>query len=151
MTSVPIKVVIEKTSLEGSNDDRFLQRVATVYIREQEYRVMAPARAVGDVLEWFNHFVVRRTSWEGHTDLDVRDATSTLVLATVREELERRKRDVNRPVGMNPDGLYYDAHICGSGHVLSSYGDAFKARYCAKCGSAVIMDCPHWGWPNLSP
>jgi hypothetical protein len=39
--------VLEQRQLRGSNQDGLLQRVATVYIDGEEYRVLAPPKAEG--------------------------------------------------------------------------------------------------------
>jgi hypothetical protein len=47
------KVVIEQRVLRG---DQGLQLIAVVYFGRQEFRVYAPARAIGDPLEWIDHY-----------------------------------------------------------------------------------------------
>jgi hypothetical protein len=90
-----------------------MQRVATVYIDGGEYRVLAPPGAKGNALEWVAHFSIRDTS-----EIEVNDtALGILALKFVEEELGRQKRDGNRAVGMNPDGIHCDAQICRNGHV----------------------------------
>jgi hypothetical protein len=151
MIEPKFKVVIEATSLSGEDRDWLVQRVATVYVPggalgRDEYRVTAPPKATGDALEWADHFIVRRPG--RHTEIEVTDGNRVLVIKAVREELERIKRDENRPVGMNPDGIYYDAHICLKGHVRSSSGFPLTpGEYCTKCGSLCLADCPECNIP----
>jgi hypothetical protein len=42
---MPSKVVIDNAVLKGSRDEQFLQRVATVYVGGEEYRILAPPKA----------------------------------------------------------------------------------------------------------
>jgi len=61
MTDNPeTKVVLNQRILHGSHQPEFLQRVATVYINGEEYRVSAPPEAKGDALDWAPHFTVRQ-------------------------------------------------------------------------------------------
>ena len=145
MGASTFKVVIQNRTLSGSRGDAINQRVRTVYLEHGiEYRVYAPPKAVGDSLEWVGYCVVRTQSKDapGFFEVDVDEDERQHVLKVVKEELERIKRDENRPVGMNPDGIYYDAHICLHGHVLSSGRLALNpSEYCQRCGSPVITDC----------
>lgn len=141
------KVVIQKRTLSGSRDDDLLQRVATIYLEGgKELRVYAPSRATGDVLEWVDHCSVCRPDEDGfnpNTEIELEGASRIFARKVVKEELERIQRDANRPEGMNPDGLYYDAHICLHGHVQSSGRRVLNpGKHCAKCGSPNISDCP---------
>lgn len=68
-----IKVVIENAVLRGSRQEQFLQRVATAYVDQTEYRVSAPAKATGSALEWVQHFVVRQQSGDGTGESPVED------------------------------------------------------------------------------
>lgn len=49
------KIIIENGVLAALRDDRLLQRIATVYIGTEEYRVYAPAKATGNSLEWLDN------------------------------------------------------------------------------------------------
>jgi hypothetical protein len=84
--------VIEQRKLHGSPQDGFLQRVATVYIDGDEYRVLAPPRAVGDALDWIGHFSVRQPDRERFgSEIVVEGAYRTLVIKLVKEELEKTR------------------------------------------------------------
>jgi hypothetical protein len=89
---VGTKVVIENRTLRGSRNDAFLQRVATVYIDGDEYRVLAPPKATGSALEWLDHLSVRKPEGCG-SEIIVNDAYSVLVIKVVKEELEKLQRD----------------------------------------------------------
>ncbi len=140
------KVVIENTVLHGSDHDELLQKVAKVYVNGEEIRVLAPPRATGSALEWSEHWSIREPNKERFGVEDVlpnTDFRRTLAIEAVKEELQRLIRDANRPMGMNPDGLYYDAQICLNGHVQSAGGFPFKqGEHCNKCGAECIDDCP---------
>jgi hypothetical protein len=85
-------IVIEQSQLNGSSRDYLLPRVATVYIDGQEYRVLAPPKAVGAALDWTGQFSVRRPNPEQfHSEIIVEGVYRILVLKLVREELERMK------------------------------------------------------------
>lgn len=152
MSERTFKVVIQRRTLAGSGEDGLLQRVATVYLEDgQELRVYAPPMAVGDSLEW-----IRQCSVHGRDDdafspaseVALDGAHKVFALKAVKEELERQKRDANRPVGMNPDGIYYDAYICLRGHVLSSGLITFnRSQYCQRCGSSILSDCQNCNTP----
>jgi hypothetical protein len=141
-----LKIIIESAFLRGSLDEQLLQRVATVYAPEgREFRVYAPPKATGNALEWVEHLsvVVPVDEGFGSGEASVTDGRKHSIIGQVTEELQRIKRDANRPVGMNPDGLYYDAQICLRGHVKSYAGTPFTSSdHCSKCGSACITDCP---------
>jgi len=147
MSEPGFRVVIQKRVLSGSDDDQLLQRVATVYVEgDKECRVFAPPMATGDALEWSDHFVVRRLSRVSpnpNHEIDVTDADRILVTKLVKEELENMEHNANRPMGVNPDGLHYDAYICLQGHVQSSRGLPFTpGEHCSKCGAVCIDACP---------
>lgn len=139
---IPIKVVIENALLKRARDDFNWQRVSTVYLRSEEFRVMAPPKADGDALDWLDHLIVRHIGSQGYTDV-TKDLFGILALRETEAELQNLRRDADRTAGMNPDGMYHDAFICHAAHVLSSFGDAPKSRYCNKCGEPVIADCLH--------
>lgn len=86
--------VIEQQQLRGSSQDGLLQRVATVYVDGEEYRVLAPPKAVGDALDWIQHFSVRQQDKESfNSEIIVRNAFSILAIKLVKEELEKMKKD----------------------------------------------------------
>ena len=83
--------VIEQRLLRGSSEDGFLQRVATVYIDGEEYRVLAPPKAVGDALDWIEQFSVRQPSNESFgSEIVVEGAFRILAIKIVKEELEKK-------------------------------------------------------------
>jgi hypothetical protein len=87
MNNPTVKVVIEQTRLFGSSDDSDLQKLATVYVgRTGEYRVYAPARAVGSALEWIDHFYVHAPDEGGETV--VPDSVAVHVINLIKQQLE---------------------------------------------------------------
>jgi hypothetical protein len=137
------KVVIENSVLRGSQQEQFLQRVATVYLDGgDEFRVMAPSKATGDALEWRKQFQVHQPT--AHRYNTVTDGRSGSIVQKVEEELERRK--LNSEIwrsGTNPDGRYVAAQICLRGHVLNVNGTDFeRGEHCPQCGESCIDACP---------
>lgn len=143
---IPIKVVIENAVLKSSRDDFDWQRVATVYIRSDEYRVMAPTKASGHALDWRDHLIVRHIGSQGYTDV-TKDMFGILALRETEVELIARRNVENRPARMNPDGMHYDAFICLHGHILNSSVGGYDGKFCDKCGLQIIADCPHCKTP----
>jgi hypothetical protein len=134
------KVVVKQTFLTGSQRSDLCQRVATVYIDGKEFRVYAPPEAKGNALEWREHFSVT----DGHEYPMQNNALGILALKAATEELTKQKRDSNRGVGMNPDGIHCDAQICLNGHILHWHGTTFDSKtHCTKCGAACIDECTH--------
>jgi len=86
------KTVIEQAQLRGSSQDGFLQSVATVYLDGEEYRVLAPPKAVGEALDWIHHFSVRQPDKESfNSEILVDGALRVLAIKLVKEELEKMK------------------------------------------------------------
>ena len=146
MSDIAPKVVVQNRILSGTDNDRLLQRVATVYVQSGdlggEYRIYAPPRATGDALEWVEHFTVRQ-SHKPDSESEVSGYERAIFTNAVKGELENLKRDATCG-GMNPDGIYYDAQICTKGHVQTSTGFPFTpGEYCSRCGALSITDCPH--------
>jgi hypothetical protein len=138
------KVVIEKRDLHGSTPYAFPQKVAAVYLDGDEFRVYAPPKAVGDALEWVEHFRVHQPNPESvNSEIAAEGAYHTLAIQLLKEELEKMKHEARRPVGLNPGGLYYDAQICVQGHVRSSEGYFERGERCTKCGAACIDECQY--------
>ncbi|HZQ19976.1 MAG TPA: DUF2321 domain-containing protein [Terriglobales bacterium] len=135
-SDVPLKVVIENAQLHRSSQDYDSQTAAIVYMRNEEYQVLAPPKSEGNALEWSDHWVVRRDHY------DVNDWRRRLAIDAVKKELESLARDQNRVVDLNPDGRFYDAYICTTGHVKSSTGGDFQGEHCEKCGAKCIDECP---------
>lgn len=145
-----LKVVLKHRVLNGSIQRGTLQKVAIVYIKGEEYRVLAPSEAKGDALDWTGHFSIRRS--EGpNSDIVIQNASSVgaAVISAVEDELGKEKqRDADRALGMHPDGIHHDAQICLSGHVLHCKGSPFSSSaYCTKCGARCIDTCPACGEP----
>ncbi len=86
------KTVVEQSQLRGSAQDEFLQRVATVYLDGEEYRVLAPPKAVGEAIDWIDHFSVRQPDRESfHSEILVEGVFRILAIKLVKEELEKMK------------------------------------------------------------
>jgi len=136
------RVVIENAILRGVQEP-LLQQVATFYHDGDEYRVMAPAKSTGDVLEWLDHLSVHQPSEDGQGETVVTGSAHTYVVQQVAKELERRKLDSDIwNYGVNPDARYYAAQICLRGHVHSSDGTDFKrGEHCSHCGDLCIDAC----------
>jgi hypothetical protein len=140
------KVVIEKRSLRGSHNDD-LQKVATVYLDTDEYRIYAPPKATGDVLGWIGNLSVREPDREGDVaELSVDGGRSMLMIKLMQDELEKMNHERSRSTGMTPDDLFCIAQICLNGHVLTSDGMVLGEReHCNKCGAVSIETCQHCG------
>lgn len=103
-----IKVLIERRILRASGDDD-LQKVATVYVDGDEYRVLAPAKAVGDATDWVPHFRVHRSSPDGFgSDIEVQGALGILV---IREVQERLRSETDTRVDVSPEVVYYHVRL----------------------------------------
>ncbi|MHB8216041.1 MAG: DUF2321 domain-containing protein [Candidatus Sulfotelmatobacter sp.] len=141
-----LKIVFDNAILRGSQQEQFLQRVATVYVDGADYRVYAPAKATGDALDWIDHFSVRQPADEGFGsgEASVTDGREHSIIQHVAKELEQRRQraDIWKS-GADKDARYYAAQICVRGHVLSSDGKTdFKGwERCPRCGSACIDSC----------
>jgi pyrimidine deaminase RibD-like protein len=83
-----IKVIVEQRTLSGSNQDFYLQRVATVYFQGADYRVYAPSRAVGDALDWLDHLSVH-VSAGLNSETDAPMPLRILAIRAVEEELQK--------------------------------------------------------------
>jgi len=91
--------IIEQRQLHGSPQDGFLQRVATVYVDGEEYRVLAPPKATGDALDWIGHFSVRQPNKESfNSEIVVEGAYRVLAIKLVKEELEKAKTNASSSV-----------------------------------------------------
>jgi len=142
-----VKVVIESAILRGSQDDQCLQPVATVYLDGgNEFRVMAPLKATGDVLDWLEHLEVRQSSQDPLSfggDVIITNGRRHAIMHHVKTALERRKAEAEIwRDGTNPDGRYVAAQICLRGHVLNVDGTDFeRGEHCPQCGAASIDAC----------
>jgi hypothetical protein len=139
-----VNVVIENGILAGSDYDADAQRIATVYVDGERYHVVAPAKLRGEALKFTDHFSVREPSKDAldfGAEFAVTDGRKAVIVKAVAEELRRQKRN-SGPVGLTPDGLYYEAQICIRGHVQSYAGTPYTpGDHCSKCGSACIDEC----------
>lgn len=143
---MPLKIVIENAILRGSPQEGFLQRVATVYVDGEEYRVLAPPKATGDSLGWIEHFSVRQPSKEHFgSEILITDGRSASVIQKVVDELKQRKLDADIwKSGTNPDGRFVAAQICLRGHILNVNGTDFeRGEHCSRCGESCIDSCQH--------
>lgn len=132
------KVNIKRGVLRESQG---LQRIALVFFGTQEYCVYAPARAIGDPLEWIEQLLVHRS--EGFGESDVPEPDRSRVIEVMVREFERTKVEAAQA---EADVLYCDAQICMGGDVQSSDGTPFNpAGHCTKCGAACIHRCPQCG------
>jgi len=135
------KVVVKQTTLHGSNDTEVLQQVAVVYIEAAEYRVYGPPDARGGAPDWEAYFLVKQLA-DFNSEVEVAVSHGILAKRLVKDELERIKRDKSRVAGLNPDGRFYDAQICMTGHIKSYGGsDVAKWKYCDKCGAICLDEC----------
>jgi hypothetical protein len=90
------KTVIEQTQLRGSDGSDFLQKVATVYVDGDEYRVLAPPRAIGESRDWIPHFRVHMPDTESfNSEVVVEGVFKILAVKLVKEELERMKTNAD--------------------------------------------------------
>ena len=90
------KVVLKQSVLHGSNQPEMLQRVATVYINGEEFRVSAPPEAKGDALDWVSHFTVRQLV-EFNSEIVIRDVFGVLAL----ERLSKRNLKKRSALSIN--------------------------------------------------
>jgi TIR domain len=95
------KVVIKQAVLRGSDQPASLQRVATVYINGMEYRIWAPPEATGDALDWVPHLRVKQLV-DFNSEVEIRTDVSDYALEKVKQELEKRKREVNTASVIDP-------------------------------------------------
>jgi hypothetical protein len=140
------KVRIEHAMLTGAQLNT-LQRVATVYIGGQEYRVLAPARAQGRALDWVEHFVVREPSTADFAfgaEVPVDEELVPAVVDAVVEELKRSGLEAEIwNWGNSPDARFYAAQLCLHGHVITADGmnPIREDEHCQECGSRCIHRC----------
>jgi hypothetical protein len=107
-----IKVVIEEPTLHGSNESGSLQKIATVYIGRDEYRVYAPPKASGSPLEWLGNLRVHQPSPIGlGSDIAVDASDSIYVIKLVKEELEKQAKEANAGADVSLAGPYYHVRL----------------------------------------
>lgn len=91
-----IRVVIASTYLHGSGIPGLLQLVGTVVINGREFRVMAPADAVGDSVSWLEHCRVRthikRSYQNTFSEIDADPNLKELAIEAMKAELEKDQR-----------------------------------------------------------
>jgi hypothetical protein len=94
---VTTNTVIEQSQLRGSLRDDTLQRVATVYVGIDEYRVYAPAKAEGDALKWVGNFCVRQPDKESLIagEIEVQGSHRIRIVNLVKEKLEKASTPAN--------------------------------------------------------
>jgi hypothetical protein len=86
------KVVVERQYLQGAKDNDLLQKIAAVYLDQDEFRVYAPPLAIGDPLEWRDHWTVQTPSFGNPFPArHFSDAQIYLVKVAAEEELKRKK------------------------------------------------------------
>jgi hypothetical protein len=85
------RVVIQNANLRGSGDERFPQRIATVYDGEDEFYVIAPWDATGNALEWLKQLEVCQLA--PNSKNLVTDGRSGYIIQKVAEELAGRNSD----------------------------------------------------------
>ncbi|HLY98602.1 MAG TPA: DUF2321 domain-containing protein [Candidatus Angelobacter sp.] len=124
-----------------------MQIVARVYPDGgEEFRVSAPEKATGDVLDWLPQLKVRTNSKEpfGGEEI-ITDGRSGFFITCVEEKLRQQKLDADIwRSGTNPDGRYVAAQICLRGHILKADGMDFeRGEHCPQCGEVGIDSCKH--------
>lgn len=113
-------VVIHQRTLRGSGEDDLLQKVATVYIDGDEYRVYAPPAAIGDSLNWLKHATVHRPDAESPgSEVEVTDGYGDLAVRATKESLESRPSDESA----STQGRYYHVrlHIAGDTEIETKF------------------------------
>lgn len=141
------KVVIANAALKGANQSQSLQRVATVYIGEREYCVLAPATAQGLALEWVEHFAVREpssSSFAFGAEVPVDDELKPVLIHAVVDELKHASLESDIwNWGAHPDARFLPAQICLHGHVIGADGlnPVREGEHCQLCGSRCIHRC----------
>jgi hypothetical protein len=91
-----------------SDDPIQLQEVAFVFLDNLEFRVMAPAQAEGDALEWLGHWTVRTSSQDefyGESEIEPDSAMRIYVLKVAKEQLEKLGR--NKSTQDSPEPHYH--------------------------------------------
>jgi predicted nucleotide-binding protein len=88
------KVVVESRELHGSGDDVLLQRVATIYVGRDEYRVYAPPKATGDALEWFAQWHV--CQYDGTGEIEVQGTHRVFLVKATRDVLETHQKPTEK-------------------------------------------------------
>ncbi len=85
------KIVIENRVLAGLSDDRSFQRIATVYVGTEEYRVYVPAKARGNSLDWLDTSRVHMPTDRGENVAN--DGDSRTIINLVKEKLQALKSE----------------------------------------------------------
>lgn len=71
--------------------DEALNRIAVVYVGQEEYRVSASAKAEGPAIEWLDHAFVRQPDPTTFgSEIEVSNEVAKHILKQVREELEKQ-------------------------------------------------------------
>jgi DpnII restriction endonuclease len=102
-------VVIERAILSGAESDGMLQLVATVYVDEREFAVLAPPKAIGDAIKWLDNCSVHISSvTTPGADVVADPAHFLYVIQKVREELEKRQeKSRSTQPDLNSSDAYY--------------------------------------------
>jgi hypothetical protein len=128
------KVIVEQRNLRSGDA---VQRIALVYLGEEEHRVYAPAGAAGDPREWAGQISVHKP--DGYAEVDVAEPDRSRVIEATFRALEQTKAEALRA---EADAPYCEAQICMQGDVQSSDGTPFDpAGHCTKCGAPCINIC----------
>jgi hypothetical protein len=110
------KVVIERRNLHGPGDSVLLQRVATVYMGGNEYRVLAPPGAIGDAIEWLSQCRVHCPSSDNPgSETEAVASDAILIIKLVQEELERSMGGTNMLARVDSADLYQHVRLHLSG------------------------------------
>lgn len=138
------KVVIHTSVLRFSGHDALMQRVASVYLNGEEYRVWAPSRATGPLLEWQEQLTVRIASKSGMGENPVQSETSDAIVKLLVDELTRETEEAEfwGWGNMSDRARFYYAQICLQGHVIAADGrETREGEHCETCGSRCIHRC----------
>lgn len=87
-SAMSVKVRVVQSFLRPMGHDEALNRIAVVYVGQEEYRVSAPAKAEGPATEWRDHAFVRQP--DGTTfgsEIEVSGGEAQQILKYVKEAL----------------------------------------------------------------
>ena len=109
MNKERIVVDIRQRSLRGSSGDS-MQEVATVYLGQREFRVVAPTKAQGDVLALLDNLSVRHLDEFG-AQVETQPTDRVRVIMAVKDELGHSHQDAKEQTGMGGGRLYYHVRL----------------------------------------
>ena len=105
------RVVINQKTLRGLASSEELQLVATVFIDRNEYRVMAPSKAVGNSLDWLENSSVRvidqNPAYFEISEIEAEPSIKIYALKVVKEELEALQSNADSSVELISSDRYY--------------------------------------------